>query len=104
MYQKRKNLKKVSQKQESRSAKVLGTITTPGSGNKWYAKGDSGSSEILVENKFTYKKSYSLKLKELKKLEKQAGVKMPVFEVQFKPGDETYIVLKRIDFLELRGA
>ena len=96
-----KQVKRISQKQENKSAKVLGTRTTPGSGNKWYAKGDSGNSNILVENKFTFKKSYSVKLETLKRLESQAGIKMPVFELQFKPDDDTYIILKREDFLEI---
>ena len=97
-----RNIKKLSQRQESKSASVLKTITTPSSGNTWYSKGDSQSRYILVENKFTFKKSYSVKLDDLQKVEKQAGIKMPVFEIQFKPSDETYVILKRDDFIEMR--
>lgn len=104
MNHQQRKLKKISQKQESKSAQVYHTITTPGSGNQWYAKGDSAGRELMVENKFTFHKSYTLKLEDLQILERNAKSKMPVFEIQFKPSDKTYVIITRDDFIALREA
>ena len=67
---------------------------TVGSGNKWHDKGDIKTKDYLIEVKSTKKKSISLKLSWLKKIEKEAikiGKKSAlVLDIQ----DNKYILLK----------
>ena len=56
----RPDVKKKSSKKEQKRAKELGGKAQPGSGNKFYAKGDIKFDDYLVEHKYTDKKSYPL--------------------------------------------
>lgn len=73
----------------------------PNSGALWFAKGDlnipvafCGFNSILVQNKSTDKKSYTLKLADLIEIEDQALIddKAPMFRVEFN-GRKSYVIL-----------
>ncbi len=72
-----------SKAQEDRVASQTGGKKTPGSGNKFYAKGDVKTKHILVECKTTKNDSYSLKKDDFERLMDQALSKAldPVFQV-----------------------
>lgn len=93
--------KRLSVKQETRVAEVLKTTLTPGSGSSnWQSKkADSKNSRILVENKYTEKKSFSLKESELAKVRAQAYIQdlEPVFQVSFL-NTNTEVVMITLDF------
>lgn len=91
---------KQSQHHEKRLAKVLGGKTVAASGAFWSRKGDVRSDKVLVEHKFTAAKSYSLKISELVKLEKEAITvgRVPVFGISL--GGRNYFVLLEDDLLE----
>lgn len=83
---------KLGKKSEDKAAKKYGGTTTPASGAMWFAKGDIGVNKdicgfkgLLIENKETSKKSYSLKLAEIDQIEEQALMEdqLPVFRVDF---------------------
>jgi hypothetical protein len=71
---------------EKGDSKLIGGKRVRGSGNKWYAPGDSRSWKYLLESKFTEKGSYSLNYKKLKKIYNEAMLvyKVPLFSVQIK--------------------
>lgn len=58
---------KESQKHEKRIAKAIGGQTTAASGAFWSRKGDVRSQDLLVEHKWTGKKSKTIQSAELKK-------------------------------------
>jgi hypothetical protein len=75
---------KRSRKQEKRAAKRIGGHTTAASGSK-AEKGDVRSvGDTRMECKLTRAKSYTLKLADLEKLEREAGLEKPVFEIEFQ--------------------
>jgi hypothetical protein len=90
------NSQKRSRKQEKRAASRIGGRVQPGSG-AGRAKGDVRDvGYTRMECKFTRAKSYSLKLEELKKIEREAGPgEQPVFEIEFQSvlPHERYVVL-----------
>jgi hypothetical protein len=61
-----------SRRQEQKVADRLGGQRTPGSGSGWSTKNDVKTNDTSVEVKYTDKKSYSLKLADLLRAEKQA--------------------------------
>lgn len=61
-----------SRKQEEAGARRFGGRRTPGSGNGWHTKNDVITEDLSIEYKFTDKKSYSLKGKDLVTAEKNA--------------------------------
>jgi hypothetical protein len=64
---------KASSKQERRVAEELGGRTQKGSGSQWFAKGDVRvPGHIRIECKTTSQRFYSLKLKDLQKIRKEA--------------------------------
>lgn len=58
---------------EKRVAKLTGSRRTPASGAKWYGKGDLKNATHLTEVKATARKSYTLSLKTLLKIEREAA-------------------------------
>jgi hypothetical protein len=76
---------KRSKKQEKRAAKRVGGYTTSGSGSG-REKGDVRAAwDTRIECKETTAKSYSLKLADLEKLEREAAAgEDPVFEIEFQ--------------------
>jgi hypothetical protein len=98
---------------EKRGAKELGGKLTPNSGASWHTKGDIKISEsigsyrgVLIQNKATGKKSYSLKLKDLLEITNQALSidNMPVLRLDFESVGETYIILPNFVYTELMNA
>ena len=76
---------KRSRKQEKSAAKRLGGNVQPGSG-AGRAKGDVRAPwQARIECKLTRAKSFSLKLSELEKIEKEAiSTEKPIFEIEFQ--------------------
>lgn len=77
---------KRSQDQEDRAAKRYGARTQPGSGSRPGTKGDLRKRGVLRgECKETTAKSYTLKLAELLKLQREASTdELPLFEIEFQ--------------------
>jgi hypothetical protein len=92
---------KESQKHEKRIAKAIGGQTTAASGAFWSRKGDVRSTELLVEHKWTGKKSKTIQSAELKKITTEAIIdgRTPVFGLHLD--GEDYVILLETDFLEL---
>jgi hypothetical protein len=74
---------KLGRYEETKINNILGGRKTIGSGNKWFDKGDIKWEKYLIEAKATAKKSISLKLSWIDKIEQEA----------FKEGKEPAIVL-----------
>lgn len=93
---------KQSQKHEKRIAKAIGGSTNASSGAFWSRKGDVRSKDLLVEHKWTGKKSKTIKSDELKKITTEAIMdgRTPVFGIHLD--GEDYVILLETDFLELR--
>lgn len=93
---------KQSRKHEDRLAKKIGGSRTAASGAFWSRKGDVRSSDLLIEHKFTGKKSFSVKAEVLKKITREAILdgRMPVLGVHLD--GENYVILLEDDFLEMR--
>lgn len=94
-----------SQAQEKRAEKAYGARRQPASGSLSHAKSDlRDPGRLRVECKFTRAQSFSLKLAELKKLERESqGDEHPVFEIEFqceKPA-KRYVVLPRWLYVHL---
>jgi hypothetical protein len=70
---------------EKRLARLTGATRTPASGGRWFAKADLQSASHLFESKTTQKKSYSLKLDALLKVEAEAAAqnREPLFVLEF---------------------
>lgn len=93
---------KQSKKHEKRLAKIVDGTTTAASGAFWSRKGDVRSADLLIEHKWTGKKSFSIKSDVLEKIVKEAILdgRLPVFG--FSLNNENYIILQEDDFLEIR--
>jgi hypothetical protein len=92
---------KQSQKHEKRIAKAIGGRTTPASGAFWSGKGDVRSDKLLIEHKWTGKKSKTIQSAELKKIVLEAIMenRLPVFGIHLD--GEDYVILLETDFLEV---
>ena len=93
---------KQSQKHEKRLAKKIGGSTNAASGALWSRKGDVRSDDLLIEHKYTGKKTYTLKAIDLEKNVTNAILesRMPVFGISLN--DKNYVLLMEDDFLEMR--
>jgi hypothetical protein len=91
-----------SQKHEKRIAKAINGSTTAASGAFWSRKGDVRSSDLLIEHKWTGKKSKTIQSAELKKITTEAILdgRTPVFGIHLD--GEDYVILLETDFLEMR--
>jgi hypothetical protein len=92
---------KQSQKHEKRIAKAIGGQTTAASGAFWSRKGDVRNDSLLIEHKWTGKKSKTIQSAELKKIVTEAIMdgRLPVFGIH--PDEEDYVILMETDFLEM---
>jgi hypothetical protein len=92
---------KQSRKHETRLAKAIGGSRTAASGAFWSRKGDVRSSEVLIEHKWTGKKSKTIQSVELKKITTEAIMdgRMPVFGLHLD--GEDYVIMLETDLLEL---
>ena len=93
---------KQSQKHEKRLAKKIGGSRTAASGAYWQRKGDVRSDDLLIEHKYTGKKSFSVKSDVLKKIMREAILdgRMPVLGIHLD--GEDYVILSEHDFIEMR--
>ena len=93
---------KQSQKHEKRLAKAIGGQRTAASGAFWSRKGDVRSPDLLVEHKYTGKKTFTLKALELEKITNEAILdgRTPVFGVHLNGNN--YVILGEDDYLEMR--
>jgi len=92
---------KQSQAHEKRLAKAVGGSTTAASGAFWSRKGDVRSADLLIEHKWTGKKSKTIKSDELKKITTEAIMdgRTPVFGIHLD--GEDYVILLETDFMEM---
>jgi hypothetical protein len=92
---------KQSRKHENRLAKAIGGSRTAASGAFWSRKGDVRSEELLIEHKWTGKKSKTIQSAELKKITTEAIMdgRIPVFGLHLD--GEDYVVMLETDLLEL---
>ena len=95
-----KSNKKKGMVDEKKASKELGGSLVPNSGALWFAKGDIilkkemfGFNGIMIQNKKTDKKSYTLQERELLTLNDEALVddKIPVFRIGFE--SDAYMVI-----------
>ncbi|MFJ2113371.1 hypothetical protein ACIOEX_16045 [Streptomyces sp. NPDC087850] len=95
---------KRSQDQEKKLAVHYGGTVNAGSGNGWMHKNDVRSDRFSFEAKTTEKKSYSLKLDELVKAEKNALIsgREMVFAVEI--GGRNWMVVSQDTFDTLLDA
>lgn len=96
---------RASRRQELNLAASHGGRVMPGSGNQWFAKGDVSTEHELIEAKITAFSSFSLKLKELRKISGEALMegKRAVFFITFASSTHAdYVVLEDSDYQELR--
>ena len=94
-----------SRDQEKRAAARYGGRVQAGSGSSWRGKGDFvEEGKHRGECKLTRAKSFSLKLNELLKLEKEAtGMELPLFEIEFQgvSPKRRYVVLRAEDYASI---
>jgi len=90
-----------SKKQEERTAERYNGSRNVMSGAGWVRKNDVRTIDLLVENKFTDKKSYSIVSQEMVKLARTAILedRIPVLQVDL--GGRSYVVLLENDFMEM---
>ena len=95
-------VQKQSQKHEKRLAKKVNGSTNAASGAFWSRKGDVRSTDLLIEHKWTGKKTKTIKSDELKKITTEAILdgRMPVFGLHLD--GVNYVILLEDDFLEMR--
>lgn len=96
-------LQKMADRQEKKTAQAYGGRLTPRSGAGWVHKGDVSTEDEVIECKATGKSQITLKAAWLVKVfgEATRKLKRPVLELSL--GGEDYVVLRRHDYLELRG-
>ena len=92
---------KQSQKHEKRLAKVVGGQPTAASGAFWSRKGDVRNADLLIEHKWTGKKSKTIQAAELQKITTEAIMdgRTPVFGIHLD--GEDYVILLETDFIEM---
>lgn len=92
---------KQSQSHEKRIAKAVGGSTTAASGAFWSRKGDVRNADLLIEHKWTGKKTKTISSAELKKITNEAIMdgRTPVFGIHLD--GEDYVILLETDFLEM---
>jgi hypothetical protein len=95
---------KDSQRQERALAREVQGSVNAGSGNGWVRKGDVRAEQELWELKITSAKSFSLKYEDLRKVYEQALVdgRIPIFLVEFMKQGESFVVLTKDDYMEMR--
>lgn len=95
------DIHKRSKKQEERTAKKYDGSRNVMSGAGWVRKNDVRTIDLLIENKFTDKKSFSIKAEEMVKLTRTAVLEDRVPVLQIDLGGRSYVVLVEDDFLAM---
>ena len=93
---------KQSLKHEKRLAKAVGGQRNVASGAFWFRKGDVRSQDLLIEHKWTGKKSFTIKSDILEKITTEALLdsRTPVLGISLN--DVNYVVMDENDFLTMR--
>ncbi len=93
---------KQSLKHEKRLAKAVGGQRSVASGAFWFRKGDVRSQDLLIEHKWTGKKSFTLKSDVLEKITTEALInsRTPVLGISLN--NVNYVVMDENDFLTMR--
>ena len=93
---------KQSQKHEARLAKLVGGQKNVASGAFWFRKGDVRSQDLLIEHKWTGKKSFTLQSSVLEKITTEALMdsRTPVLGISMN--NINYVILDENDFLTMR--
>jgi len=93
---------KQSLKHEKRLAKAVGGQRNVASGAFWFRKGDVRSQDLLIEHKWTGKKSFTLKSDILEKITTEALLdsRTPVLGISLN--EVNYVVMDENDFLTMR--
>lgn len=93
---------KQSKKHEKRLAKAVGGQRNVASGAFWFRKGDVRSKDLLIEHKWTGKKSFTLKSDVLEKITTEALLdsRTPVLGISLN--NVNYVILDENDFLTIR--
>lgn len=92
-----------SRNQEARVARDHGGKVTPGSGNRWFAKGDVKAKRFLIECKTTDKNSFRLELAVLRKIQMEAIAEGKDPAVCIDIGGVEYFVVPGYVFRNLTG-
>lgn len=94
---------KQSRAHEDRLSKLADGSRTAASGAFWSRKGDVRTDDLLIEHKWTGKKSFSITRAVLDKISSEAIMdgRMPVLGIHLDGKD--YIVLDENDFFEMRN-
>ena len=87
---------------EKRLAKATGGSTIAASGAFWNRKGDVRTSDLLIEHKWTGKKSFTLSASVLEKINTEALLdgRIPILGIHLN--GHNYVILDEEDFLDLR--
>ena len=95
---------KQSLKHEKRLEKATGGKRSAASGAFWSRKGDVRTDDLLIEHKWTGKKSVTIKSDVLEKITREAILdsRTPVLGLHLD--GENYVMLLEEDFFELRNA
>lgn len=93
-----------SRRQEQQQAAALSGSRTIASGSQWIQKNDVRTAEWSIEYKFTDKKSFSLKLAELKQAERIALLDGREMAFGIRMGGEDWIVMSFDTFKSLVDA
>lgn len=91
-----------SRKHEDRLAKRTGGTRNAGSGSFWSRKNDVRSEDLLIEHKWTGKKTFTLKSEVIRQLIEEAIIshRMPVFGIHLD--GHNYVLIEEDDFFLLK--
>lgn len=94
---------KQSLKHEKRLESALGGKRSAASGAFWSRKGDVRTDDLLIEHKWTGKKSFTLKSDVLEKIVTEAILdsRTPILGISLN--NKNYIIMEEEDFLQLRN-
>jgi len=95
---------KQSLKHEKRLANLIGGTRSAASGAFWSRKGDVRNDQLLIEHKWTGKKSVTIQSSVLKKITTEAILDSRIPVLGLHLDGVSYVVLVEEDFFELRNS
>lgn len=95
--------RRLSDKQEQRTAKQFGGTVNPGSGSGWRRPQDVRADGLLIENKRTGKKGITIKATDWEQLRRNAlsTGRIPLMGIELDGVD--YVMVRQSDWEELCG-
>jgi hypothetical protein len=93
--------KRLSDKQERRTAEQFGGTVNPGSGSGWRRPQDVRADGLLIEDKRTGKRSITIKADDWEQLRRNAlsTGRTPLMEIELAGVD--YVMVRQVDWEEL---